>query len=139
MNSGMLIGRAARRGALASILRNAPDMHGKPQAAISAPAEALRGELERLGLAPAEARVLSERLADLARELPEREYRALLEGVILGRRAARTPVERTPELHRMLEDFATELKKLDEGLRLVTAYLSRLREKTSVEPARTLH
>jgi hypothetical protein len=114
-------------------------MHGKPQPRGPAPVAALRGELERLGLSPAEADVLADRLACLAQELPEREYQALLEGVMLGRRAARTPVQRTPELQRMLEDFAAELKKLDEGLRLVTAYLSRLREKTSVEPARTLH
>ena len=39
----------------------------------------------------------------------------------------------------MLEDFATEVQKLDEGLRLITAYLSRLREQTALEPARTLH
>jgi hypothetical protein len=63
----------------------------------------------------------------------------LIEGVVQGRRAARTSIPSTPELHRMLEDFAAELKKLDEGLRLVAAYLSRLREKTSVEPAPTLH
>ena len=113
-------------------------MLGKPQPTDPA-ADALRGELERLGFAPAEANLLAGRLVSLARDLPEREYRRLIEGVILGRRAARAPIQKTPELHRMLEDFAAELKKLDEGLRLVTAYLSRLREKTSVEPARTLH
>jgi DNA repair ATPase RecN len=102
-------------------------------------ADALRDELERLGFAPGEAGVLAERLVSLARDLPEREYRRLIEGVILGRRATRDPVQKTPELHRMLEDFAAELKKLDEGLRLLTAYLSRLREKTAVEPVRTLH
>lgn len=100
------------------------------------PTAALRGELERLGLAPAEAGPLAERLAQLYRELPEREYRALLEGIAIGRRAVRAP--RSPELARMLEDFASELQKLDEGLRLLTAFLARLREQT-LEPARTLH
>jgi hypothetical protein len=71
------------------------------------------------------------------RDLPEREYRALLEGVALGQRAARAPA-RSPELSRMLEDFASELQKLDEGLRLLNAFLARLREQT-LEPARTLH
>ena len=113
-------------------------MASKPETGQPAPADALRGELERLGLAHAEAGPLAERLARLSRDLPDREYRALLQGVILGQRAARQP-SRSPELHRMLEDFATELQKLDEGLRLIAAYLSRLREQTSVEPARTLH
>jgi hypothetical protein len=113
-------------------------MASKSDASMRAPADALRGELERLGLAPAEAGPLAERLVDLSRHLPEREYRALLEGVILGQRAARTPA-RSPELHRMLEDFAAELQKLDEGLRLLTAFLSRLREQTEFSIARTVH
>jgi hypothetical protein len=74
----------------------------------------------------------------LSRDLPEREYRALLQGVVLGQRAARQP-SGSPELQRMLEDFATELQKLDEGLRLIAAYLARLREQTGPESARTLH
>jgi hypothetical protein len=110
-------------------------MRPKPESAL--PADALRGELERLGLAPAEAGPLAERLSRLSRDLPEREYRALLEGVAIGQRVARAPA-RSPELSRMLEDFASELQKLDEGLRLLTAFLSRLREQT-LEPARTLH
>ena len=105
----------------------------------SLPAAAvLRGELERLGLAPAEAGSLAEQLVALSRGLPQREYRALLEGVRLGQRAAHQPA-RSPELQRMLEDFAAELQKLDEGLRLLTAFLSRLREQTELPAARTLH
>ena len=110
-------------------------MRDKPESAL--PAEELRGELERLGLKPAEASEIADRLAQLSRDLPQREYRALLEGIALGQRAARGTV-RSPELSRMLEDFARELQKLDEGLRLLTAFLSRLREQT-LEPARTLH
>ena len=102
-------------------------------------AEDLRGELERLGLAPAEAGDLAEQLLGLASALPAREVRALLDGVALGRLSGRAASRRTPELHRMLEDFASELKKLDEGLRVLTAYLSRLRDHTAVEPGRTLH
>ena len=37
--------------------------------------------------------------------LPAGEYRALLDGVLLGQRASRPS---TPELHRLLEDFASE-------------------------------
>jgi hypothetical protein len=114
-------------------------MRSKPEIASPVAAEALRGELERLGLERAEAGPLAERLARLSRDLPEREYRALLQGVILGQRAARAPA-RSPELQRVLEDFAAEIQKLDEGLRMIAAYLSRLREQThALEPARTVH
>ncbi len=113
-------------------------MRSKPETADPVAVDALRGELERLGLARADAGPLAERLAQLSRDLPEREYRALLQGVILGQ-AVRKPV-RSRELQSMLEDFAAEVQKLDEGLRLITAFLSRLREQTSaLEPARTLH
>jgi hypothetical protein len=113
-------------------------MASKPESALPAPADDLRRELERLGLARADARALADRLARLSQEFSEREYRALLEGVVLGQRAARQPT-RSPELQRILEDFAAEIQKLDEGMRLLTAFLSRLREQTAVEPARTLH
>ena len=101
-------------------------------------ADSLRGELERLGLAPGDAAPLAERLVGLSRDLRERELRALREGMALGRRAARQR-ECSPELQRMLEDFAAELQKLDEGLRLLTAFLARLREQTEFSPTRTLH
>jgi hypothetical protein len=119
-------------------LANRLRMRSKPETASPPPVDALRGELERLGLARADAGALAERLARLCRDLSEREYRALLQGVMLGQRAARQSV-RAPELQRMLEDFATEVQKLDEGLRVIAAYLSRLREQTALSPARTLH
>ena len=121
-------------------LANRLRMRSKPEIASRVAADALRGELERLGLARADAGPLAEHLVRLSRDLPEREYRALLQGVILGQRAARRPA-RSPELQRMLEDFAAEIQKLDEGLRVITAYLSRLREQTptALEPRRTLH
>ena len=118
-------------------LANRLRMRSKPEMASPVPTDALRGELERLGVSRADAGPLAERLARLSRELPEREYRALLQGVVLGQ-GARQPTG-SRELQRMLEDFAAEVQKLDEGLRLITAYLSRLREQTAPEPARTLH
>jgi len=106
-------------------------------AAASRPREALRRELEQVGLAPDSAVVLAEQLERLAGALPAREYRALVDGVLLGQRASRPS---TPELHRLLEDFAAELKKLDEGLRLLTSFLVRLRDQTAAPGAeRVLH
>ena len=105
---------------------------------LAAPSEQLRGELERLGMPPAQAGPLAEELIELARRLPEREYRALLDGVVLGQRVGRGSIAASPELARILENFASELKKLDEGLRVLAAYLARLREQTAPAP-RTLH
>ena len=100
--------------------------------------DALRGELERLGLSAGDAAPLAERLVQLASELPEAEYRALVEGVVLGTRAGAGQAEESSGIQNLLEDFTCELKKLDEGLKLLTAYLTRLRDQTA-EPTRTLH
>ena len=113
-------------------------MARKPDDRGTERADTLRGELERLGLAPADAAPLAERLVGLSRDLRDSELRALREGMALGRRAARQR-ECSPELQRMLEDFAAELQKLDEGLRVLTTFLARLREQTAFSPTRTLH
>jgi len=43
------------------------------------------------------------------------------------------------ELRRLLQDVATELRKLDEGLRLVSAYLVRLKAQAERRSGRTVH
>ena len=104
-------------------------------------------ELVRLGLAPTDAEPLADELLRLARELPAAEYRALVEGVVLGQRIRRPAAEPAstlegppgPALGNILEDFASELKKLDEGLRVLTAYLVRLRDETRSAGDHTLH
>lgn len=99
----------------------------------------LRGELERLGLAPADAGELAARLEGMAGELPVREVLALLGGAALARRPDPGQAPRPSEFHRLLEDFASELKKLDEGLRVLMAFLTRLRDHAAVEAPKTLH
>jgi hypothetical protein len=105
---------------------------------VEAPVERLRAELERLGLPPSQAAPLAAQLVELASRRPEPEVRALLDGVVLGQRAARAGGPSGTELSRILEDFASELKKLDEGLRVLGAFLTRLRGPEESEP-RTLH
>jgi hypothetical protein len=95
----------------------------------------LRDELERLGVAPDASGPLADRLRGLARALTSTEMRALLD-LSDAERDAGGPS--AVEMTNILEDFASELKKLDEGLRVLTAYLSRLRDR-QVAPARTLH
>jgi hypothetical protein len=107
--------------------------------ASSAEPDDLRAELERLGLAPADAGELAARLAGLSDELPVREYLALLGGAPATSRPEPGQAPRSPEFQRLLEDFASELKKLDEGLRVLMAFLARLRDHAVVEAPKTLH
>ena len=109
-------------------------------AASRTPGNDLREELERLGLAPEHAEPLADQLERLATALPTREYRALLDGVLLAQRAkSRAASQPSNELHRLLQDFAVELKKLDEGLQLLASYLVRIRDQTSGESRHVLH
>lgn len=114
--------------------RKRPRDEVDPDAQVS-----LRGELERLGLSEAEAAPLADQLVRLAARLPAPEYRALVEGVVLGAQAGSAQGASQTGFQNLLEDFTTELKKLDEGLKLLTAYLSRLRAHREAEPSRTLH
>ncbi|MEM7413043.1 MAG: hypothetical protein AAF430_22615 [Myxococcota bacterium] len=103
----------------------------------------LSEELVRLGLSRDEAEPLAGELLRMAEKLPAAEYRALVEGVVLGQRLRRAGSgiheSGTSSLTPILEDFASELKKLDEGLRVLTAYLVRLRDETRGSRDQTLH
>jgi hypothetical protein len=108
--------------------------------AASAEPDDLRDELERLGLAPADAGELAARLEGLSGELPVRDYLALLgDAVLTPRSDTGGQAPKTPEFQRLVEDFASELKKLDEGLRVLMAFLTRLRDHAAVEVPKTLH
>ncbi|NIU68228.1 MAG: hypothetical protein GWN73_23610, partial [Actinobacteria bacterium] len=64
-----------------------------------------------------------------AGELDGEAYGLFLDGVAAARVAQSTDAESdTAELQRLVQDFAVELKKLDEGLRLLSAYLLRIRD-----------
>lgn len=112
---------------------------GREDASEREPRESLRDELERLGLSQADAAPLADQLVRLAARLPAPEYRALVEGVVLGTRAGGAQTAPQSGFQNLLEDFTTELKKLDEGLKVLTAYLTRLRAQTEVERPRILH
>ena len=84
-------------------------------------------------------------LERLARGAPSREdWDTLLGGVAAAFRASRTGAEARPseELDAMLDQFSTELQKLDESMKVLTAFLERLerRVKSAAVPApRVLH
>ena len=105
-------------------------------------AERLRADLEQRGVPAELARAVSDRLEPRAGSLDRSAYQAVLDAACTtwgARRKAATP-EPAQEIQRLVQDFAVELQKLDEGLRLLSTYLLRIRDRArSDESARLVH
>ena len=107
-------------------------------------ASRLRVALEERGIDAETAEGLAEAMRTklVGRSRPELE--ALMDGVELGCQVQRAIARVEPsigvnEMDRLFEDFAVELKKLDEGLRALAAYASRLRKKPEDDGEKILH
>jgi hypothetical protein len=100
-------------------------------------------DLDRLGVSAELRALLSRRLEALAPTLSEEAYRAALAGALvahdLHEQSARH-VERNArdyqEIQRLLGVFSAEMKKLDEALRVLSAYVQRMRARAKT-PARS--
>ena len=117
-------------------------LHGRKQDAGRKRAKRLRADLERRGVPAALATAVSERLAPRAAALDPAGYQAVVDATCASwsaqRRAA--PPEAALEIQRLVQDFAIELQKLDEGLRLLSTYLLRIRDRARTdEGARLVH
>jgi hypothetical protein len=113
-------------------------------ASRSTPERDLRADLARRGIAGAFSGPVAARLATRVEGLTEAQYRALLDGVAAAygvhREEERVPQPAPAEMQRLIQDFAVELQKLDEGLRLLSTYLLRIRDRTSGgEPPQLVH
>jgi len=102
----------------------------------------LRAALEARGIDAATATELAEalRLRLAGRSVGELE--ALMDGVELGCCVSREVTRadsRAEEMERLFEDFAIELKKLDEGLRVLAACAMRLRKRAASEEPQVIH
>lgn len=111
--------------------------------------ESIRADLERIGVAPEFSRSVSERLVRFSDELDSETYDAVLSGVAVaygihrkGLEGFRKTAADLDEVQRLMGGFASELRKLDEALRTLAAYVARMRTQTA-EPGtserRTLH
>ena len=99
------------------------------------PSAHIREDLERRGVSTEFSGSVSARLAEIAGDLSATEYDAVLEGVATAYAVHRQCENQNAraearEIHRLVQDFAVELKKLDEGLRILSAYLVRMRERS---------
>ncbi len=101
----------------------------------------IREDLERLGVGVEMRDELSRRLATLASRLTPEAYDAALAGVVLahGMHRGRRNGHDLQEIQRMLAGFADELRKVDEALRILSTYVSRMRSRTAPEGSRMLH
>ncbi len=102
----------------------------------------LRADLELRGVPAALASAVAERLEPRAVALDAVAYQAVLEAACTAYGAERStpPPVAALEIQRLVQDFAVELQKLDEGLRLLSTYLLRIRDRArSDEGARLVH
>ena len=106
----------------------------------------LQADLERRGIAPDYAQSIAEQLAAIDCDRSARDYEAILEGVDAAVRAQRELAEagtacadRASEMQRLMEGFARELRKFDEGLRLLSAYVIRMGKVSSRHRAEKVH
>ncbi|MCH8891304.1 MAG: hypothetical protein IH827_09555 [Myxococcales bacterium] len=116
--------------------------HGSRQA----DPEQVRSDLEHRGIDPEFSWPVAERLVAIATDLSADEYAAILDGVIAAYGVHReisgshdTHSRYANELQRLMDGFAGELRKLDEGLRMLSAYLVRMGALVSREGSGSLH
>ena len=107
-------------------------------------ASRIRDDLEGRGVARDFSREVAARLERATSGLNEAEYDALLDGVAAAYGVHRGERERgtrddTTEIRRLVHDFAIELKKLDEGLQILSSYVLRIRDRTSEERPGVVH
>ena len=104
--------------------------------------ERLRRDLEQRGVAAAVSGPVAARIATRVAGLDPDAYAAFVDGVAAGHGAPREDARAEAgalEIQRLVQDFAIGLKKLDEGLRLLSTYLLRIRDRASPERPRVVH
>ena len=105
----------------------------------------IQRDLEDRGVPVALATAVSGRLAPHVEGIAESAYEGLLTGVATAYAVHRDGFEgtrKTPrdlaEMQQLMSDFGDELRKLDEALEVLSAYLVRMRSQTQGTPS-TLH
>jgi len=106
----------------------------------------LRRDLEARGVDPLFADAVLTRVALVSSDAVEPTWEAIVEGVEVayrvhrnGQESLRRSLRDLSELSRLVDDFGGELKKLDEGLKMLAAYLSRMRKQVCSEGRQILH
>jgi hypothetical protein len=108
--------------------------------------ERVRSELARRGLPERIVETLAGKLAPTVAKLSDEEAAVVLESVAAahGDRCEELEVggiapNDIADVERLMQGFGEELQKLDEGLRVLSAYVSRLRKRGAEPVDETLH
>ena len=108
--------------------------------------EQVRSDLEHRGIDPEFSRPVAERLVAVAADLSADEYSAILDGVLAAYGVHReisgshdAHFRYANELQRLMEGFTGELRKLDEGLQMLSTYILRMGSLSSREGSGSLH
>ena len=106
----------------------------------------IRSDLENKGVSPEFSERLAQRLERLRSEPGSDGYAAALEGAAAAYDAYRGDAERiedrtrdVEEIQRLMQGFAGELLKLEEGLRLISAYVLRMHNRATRDGGGVLH
>lgn len=98
----------------------------------------IREDLENLGVSPDFSGPLARRLEPVSQEMGTEAYSAALGGVVAawevyGKDSEAMVVHSrdVDEIRSLMEGFAGELRKLEEGLRIVSAYVLRMHRKAT--------
>lgn len=108
--------------------------------------DALRRELERRGVAADLAERLAADLSVLSDSLTPEARLGAVKGVALASavhreraEAFRRSQEDLAEIERLMSAFASELKKVDEAVKILSAFVGRVREQAGPDPDRVVH
>ncbi len=97
-------------------------------------------DLERLGIRAERVTGLARRLEEGCQDLDPEAYAAALEAARAACVASDSAEgEDVREIQRLMEGFASELQKLEEGLRMVSAYVVRMQERARRDRQSFLH
>ena len=106
----------------------------------------IRADLENKGVSPGFSEPLAKRLERLRAEPGSETYAAALEGAAAAYDAYRGDADSLEdrsrdieEIQRLMQGFAGELLKLEEGLRIISAYVLRMHNRTTRNGGGVLH
>ena len=128
------------------MMREKPEFRARTYGSPEADPERVQSDLENRGVDPEFSRPVARRLAAIAPDLSTPEYAAILEGVSAAYGVYReisglndVHFRHANELQRLMEGFTGELRKLDEGLQMLSTYLVRMGALSTREDPGSLH
>ena len=128
------------------MMREKPEFRARAHGSPEVDPERVQSDLENRGIDPEFSRPVAQRLVAIVSDLSAAEYAAILEGVSAAYGVHRefsglgdVNFRQGNELQRLMEGFTGELRKLDEGLQMLSTYILRMGSLSSREDSGRLH